>query len=86
LTPLAYLSLVIGVLQLAGGVLIFMYKRLGLLIAGAVYAINIILNVLSVIAGYTTLQSIVLNTIISAAVLYYVYKYLTSEPEKTFFT
>lgn len=86
MTPLAYLSLVIGVLQLAGGVLIFMYKRLGLLIAGAVYAINIILNVLSVIAGYTTLQSIVLNTIISAAVLYYVYKYLTSEPEKTFFT
>jgi hypothetical protein len=86
ITPLAYGSLVLGALQLVAGVLIFMYKRIGLMIGGAVYGINVLLNIILVVTGNTTLQSIALNTIISLAALYYIYKYMTSEPEKTFFT
>jgi hypothetical protein len=84
--PLAYLSLVLGVLQLVAGVLIFMYKRLGLLIGGAVFIIHILLNIFLVVTNYATISSIAVNTIISLAALYYIYKYMTSEPEKTFFT
>jgi hypothetical protein len=86
IAPLAYLSLALGALQIVAGVLIFMYKRIGLMIGGAVYVINVLINIVMVVTGNTTITSIALNTVISFAVLYYIYKYMTSEPEKNFFT
>jgi hypothetical protein len=86
ITPLAYLSIVLGVVNFVSAILLLMYKRLGLLLVAATTVITLLINIVSVATGNSTIGSVALGSLIQLAILYYVYIYLTREPEKSFFT
>ncbi len=86
ITPLAYLTIVLGVIDFIGAVLLLMYKRIGLLLLTATTVITLLINVISVATGNSTIGSVALGSLIQLAILYYLYIYLTREPEKSFFT
>jgi hypothetical protein len=85
-TPLAYLTIALGVIDGIGGVMLLMYKRLGLLLVAATTVITLIINIISVVTGNSTIGSVAIGRLIQLAILYYLYIYLTREPEKSFFT
>jgi hypothetical protein len=85
LTPFAYLAIGIGVLELIVAVLLLMYKRIGLILAAVAFGLGLLLNIYNQVSGsggLTTIGGILLDL----AILYYVYIYLTREPDKNFFT
>ena len=85
LKPFSYLALVLGVLDLFTAILLLMYKKVGLYLAAISFGLTLLSSVyyqISGIGGVTT----ILNIVLDLAVLYYVYIYLTREPQKTFFT
>jgi hypothetical protein len=85
--PLLYLLLLIGVGAFAGAVLIWMMKRLGLYLGIAVSAADIIIFVLLLLGGYAAFSGgSIVGLLISAAIIYYAYRYLNNEPEKLAFT
>jgi hypothetical protein len=84
--PLGYLTLVLGVLELLGAVLLLMYRKLGLYLTGGLYVLNLLILVVEIVTGNATLSiTNILSILLGLAVLYYVYIYLTREPDKTFF-
>jgi hypothetical protein len=84
---IAYLSLVIGVLEIAVGILLILYKRIGLVLGIVAYAVNLLITVLLVITGNQSVGlSLIVNVVVNFAILYYLYIYLTREPEKSYFT
>jgi hypothetical protein len=86
-TLLAYLSLVLGVVELIAAILIALYKRIGLIVGGAIFLIGLINTVIQILAGAATFSiGTIIGILIDLAVLYYIYIYLTREPEKTFFS
>src|SRR4051812_4788029 len=48
LMPLAYFLIVVGVVDFVGAILLLMYKRLGLILVGAVTVITVLINVYNV--------------------------------------
>jgi len=84
-TIVTYLILALGVIDLVVGVLLLMYKRLGLILAAISFGVGLLLGIYNIIsAGNSVSQDV--SLVIQLAVLYYVYIYLTREPEKSFFT
>lgn len=86
LAMIAYLVIFLGVVDLLAAVLLLMYKRIGLYLAGISYIISVLLTVYNIATGNSSIASSILSLLIDAAVLYYVYIYLTREPDKTFFS
>ncbi len=84
--PLAYAVIALGALQILAAILILMYKRIGLIIGGAIYLIGLLLIALQILTGSAALSiTTIISILIDLAVLYYIYVYLTREPEKSFF-
>ncbi len=82
----AYFSIVLGVLQLQSALLVSRYKRIGLYLCAFVFIVTLLTNgyvfLTRRIASPTTVGWIFLP----AYVLYYVYRYLTQEPQRSFFS
>jgi hypothetical protein len=85
LKPFAYLGLVLGVLDLIAAILLLMYKKAGLYLAAISFGLTLLQSAYSQITGNGGITTII-NIVLDLLVLYYVYIYLTREPEKTFFT
>ncbi len=74
---------VIGVVEGVAGVLLMMYKRMGVMLGLGIYGLGLVLDIISIVTGQgVNYFSIVLTLV----VLYYLYRYYSHEPEKTFFT
>jgi hypothetical protein len=87
ITLVAYLALALAILAFVSAVLLLMYKRLGLILGAVIYGTNLLLNVALVVTGQTALNiSVIIGVLIPLIVLYYIYIYLTREPEKSFFS
>lgn len=83
-TPLyAALLLAMGLALLIGGGLVAGRKRIGLLIGGVVTALEFPLALLMLIAYQTAPNG--LSLLVAAGLLFYIYRYLTHEPEKSYF-
>ncbi len=88
LAPAIYLGLALAVITFIAAILIWRYKRLGLQLGAVGFGGDAI-----VALAMVTLQSdvtipfsgLILPLAIDFIVLYYIYKYLTSEPEKDYF-
>jgi ABC-type sugar transport system permease subunit len=81
--PLAYLTVIIGVGALVAALLVMRYRRIGLVLCGLLYALGLALNVLSVLTGSLAVSApLILNTIISLAVVATVINWLT-DPERS---
>jgi len=84
--PTLYLLLVLGVMSIVGAVLIALYKRLGLYLGGAAVGIDLLAFVLLFVTGQIALGAVGIGGVaIDLLILYYIYKYLTQEPEKLAF-
>jgi hypothetical protein len=81
-----YINLGLGILLFIDAFLLSRYKRLGLLLGLPIYILLIGLNVLNIINGFRPDIIGIFTLVLMVAVVYYLYKYLTSEPEKAFFT
>ena len=81
-----YIGVVLGTVDIVAGVLILKYKRLGLYLAGASFGAAVLLLVYNVVTENATIGGAALGLLIDLAVLYFVYRYLTHEPHKSFFT
>ena len=84
ITPALYAWLGISVFALVAALLIAMYKRWGLYFGLIAFGGDIVLGVLVVLTlgaagGW-------LAFVLDAVIVYYIYKYLTSHPETTYFT
>jgi hypothetical protein len=77
--PVSYIALGLAGLSFVAAMLIMRYKKSGLWLGGAL----IILDLLLIIGG---VASIDLSVLIHIFAFYYIYKYLTQQPERTFFT
>ncbi len=86
ITLLAYLVLILGVVDIVAAVLLLMYKKLGLYLAGASYVLSVLFTIYNIATQNATISSSIIGLVIDAAVLYYVYIYLTREPDKSFFS
>ena len=86
ITLVAYVSIILSGLMIVSAILMLMYKRLGLILGAVVYGADLALNIMLVVTGNATLGSIAVRGAIVMVVLYYIYKYLTQEPAKSFFT
>ena len=75
----------VGVLDLVVAFLILKYKRIGLFLAIITFIIGILWNLFNAVIGSGDLF-IIVSILIEGAMLYYVWRYLTREPEKSFFT
>lgn len=85
--PLLYLSIGLAVLSIIAAVLIALYRRWGLYLAVVAFGVDLALLVILFVAGQVVFNvGLALNVAVTLLVLYYVYKYLTQEPEKSFFT
>jgi hypothetical protein len=62
-----------------------MYKRIGLYLGVGIYGLNILSHIINIVNGAFNLF-LGLNLLVSLLVFYYLYIYLTREPEKGFFT
>jgi hypothetical protein len=82
---LAYVLVAFGLVQLVVAVLIMGYKRLGLQIGLVAYSISVLL-ILAQLAGNPASSGVFLPLLVQGAVVYYINKYLTHEPEKSYFT
>ena len=80
---LYYLLGAMGVVLFISAVLIAMYKRLGLILGAGTSILDAVLAVLLFVAGYGIAP---LGLVMTALILYYIFKYLRNEPEKSFFT
>ena len=80
-----YAFLILGGLQLLIGVAVRTYKRLWLGLGVIVHALAIVHYILNIISGYM-IGGMIWGVLFSLAMLYYAYKYLITEPEKSFFT
>src|SRR5947208_822743 len=85
-TILAYVTIILGVIDILAAILLFMYKKLGLYLARLSYCIAVLFTIYNIGSQNTTIGSSIVGLIIDAAVLYYVYIYLTREPDKSFFS
>jgi hypothetical protein len=83
--PTAYFLIVLGILDAVAAILIMRYKRMGLLLGALVFGVALLSNIYQVVTG-AAISSVIVGVIIQLAVLYYIYLYLTREPDKTFFT
>lgn len=81
--PLQYFVIAIGVLLLIAAILIARYKRLGLMIGAGAILVDVVLALIFFISGS---GSNPVGLAVSALILYYIFKYLRNEPEKSFFT
>jgi hypothetical protein len=82
--PLAYVGLILGALELISAVLIFFYKRIGLYIGGTIFLIGLIVTATQFL-GASLDWGAIISVVIDLTVLYYVYIYLTRDPERSFF-
>lgn len=82
--PYVILAGVLAILCLVAAVLIYLYKRYGLIAAIAASGIDIVVGVLLIISA--AIQPNVPGILVSGAIIYYSWKYLTQEPHSTFFT
>jgi hypothetical protein len=82
--PFYLVVLAIGLVLLVSAVLIALYKRVGLIIGGIVMVLDVVLGVLLLVTGQGAPNWI--GLIITLAILYYIYKYLTTEPDRSYFT
>jgi hypothetical protein len=83
--PLSY-----ALLGLAGAgwiavILIALYKRLGLILGGAIVGLELLLNLLLTIGASAT-EVNYLPIFINIYILWYIYKYVNHQPENTFFS
>jgi hypothetical protein len=81
--PLGVFTLILGILDLVAAVLLMMYKRLGIIIGLVSYGLAMLSNIWSAATGNGVN---IIGILIGLAVLYYLYRYLTHEPEKSFFS
>lgn len=81
--PLSYGLLAISALLVLAAVLIFMYKKVGLYLGGALIVLDLALLVFSIANGTSSFG---LALVIDGLILYYIYRYVTQEPDKLFFT
>ena len=85
-------GILMGILGLVAAVLIALYKRFGLFPGLGIFGLSFVLTasgVLSLLGNSTVgvgILFILFPMLIEMAALYYLYIYLTREPEKTFFT
>jgi hypothetical protein len=87
ITLTAYVTIALAVIAFLAAILMLMYKRLGLYLGALCYGISLILTILQVVGGQSTISaSVIIGVLIDLVVLYYIYIYLTREPEKSFFT
>src|SRR5690349_6092105 len=63
ITPFAYLVLILAVVEFVAAILMLMYKRLGLILGGAAYGIGLILNIISVVTGQSTISSVIIGVL-----------------------
>lgn len=80
--PLIYFSIALAGLSIVAAVLILRYKKIGLQLGGIVIGIDLVLTLLVIVNG---MGSFGLGMVINIAAFYYIYKYVTQEPEKAFF-
>jgi hypothetical protein len=80
-----YVFLAQGILQLLIGAAIRTYRRLWLVFGAVIHILAIIHYILNIIAGHS-IGGMIWGILFSLAMLYYIYKYLTSEPERSFFS
>ncbi|MEO8391805.1 MAG: hypothetical protein ABI700_02330 [Chloroflexota bacterium] len=83
---LTYFPLGLGVLLLIAALLIATYKRLGLRIGLVAYLLYFAEGVYSFLQGARPDLLGLLTIVLAVAAANYLYKYLTGEPEKQFFT
>jgi hypothetical protein len=83
---LNYLNIILSILAIVSAVLIFRYKRLGLILGAVVYGISILLTIVLVVTGQSAITGVIISVVIDLVVLYYIYLYLTREPDKSFFS
>jgi hypothetical protein len=81
----SYAFLVLGGFQLLIAVATRTYKRLWLVLGVIVHMLAIVHYILNIISGYM-IGGMIWGVLFSLAMLYYAYKYLITEPEKSFFT
>jgi hypothetical protein len=86
ITLTAYLSIVLAILAGLSAILMLMYKRLGLYLGAVSYGISLIINILMVVTGQSAIGSVLISVLIELVVLYYIYTWLTREPDKSFFS
>jgi len=84
LPPVVYLLIGLGVIALAAAVLVALYRRLGLQLGAVVFGLDVLLGLLLSTSGVFQINIIALA--LDAVVLYYIYQYLTKEPQRSFFT
>jgi hypothetical protein len=84
LKPYVILIGVLAMLCLVSAVLIFMYKRYGLMTAITVSGVDLVVGVLLVAMGQ--LQPNVPGFVVAGLALYLSYKFLNEEPHSAFFT
>ncbi len=82
--PLAFVGIALGVIELVAAILIFRYRRIGLFIGGTIFLIGLIVTATQLL-GASLDWGAIINIVIDLAILYYIYIYLTREPEKSFF-
>lgn len=85
--PSLYFALVLAVGSIVAALLIAFYKRWGLYLAVVTFGIDTLLTILFFVTGQTTASiGVLLGFGINLLVLYYVYRYLTQQPEAAAFT
>jgi hypothetical protein len=82
----AYLVMIVmmAVACVIAGVLIFTYQRIGLYLGMAVSVADLVIGGLLIITG--NFSGSPLGIIVTLAIMYYMWKYLTQEPDCEFFT
>jgi uncharacterized membrane protein (UPF0136 family) len=86
LRPAGYISIALGILLVIDAVLIASYKRIGLFIGLLAYVLLLAYYGLLFLRAKSLDMFTLLTVILMIAAAYYLYKYLTHEPEKQFFT
>jgi hypothetical protein len=85
--PLVYLLLILGVMSILGAILIALYRRLGLIIGGLAVLIDLLALAFLILNRLASLAPAnIVGLVITFAILYYTWKYLTQEPEKSAFS
>ncbi len=85
---LAMIPMILGVISFVTAVLLLMYKRIGLILAAITFGLGLLDGILNVATGKVIGGGVVIYIgviILYLILLYFLYIYLTGEPQKTFF-
>jgi hypothetical protein len=82
--PLNYAFIILGIMSIVAAVLIARYKRIGLILGAIIIVINLAASLIALIV--ISANPGLCGTVLQIAALYYIYEYLTKEPQSTYFT